>query len=625
MDTAKFESICTTLQAYAEHARTETGVPALALAIVANAGGVWKSKALAVGVRRIDQPQSQADANTVFQLASLSKPLSSTVVATAIASADHSKDDWDKPVDNLLYGPAPTITQLLSHRSGLPDHAGDLLEDLHYKREQILDRLRYLPRSPAPYPSAYPFAYTNFGYTAGALAAAARAWPNLAWDELAADLLFRPLGMTHTSYRFDFYSDLGNRAWPHRRDGDGWRPGTEQRNADAQAPAGGACSSANNMVSWLGLCLGQDFDALGGGNAVVRQRIQDMIAYTHQPCVPTPPGGASYGLGWNLALDGKGAVQQASHSGAFLLGAATCVTLHFDEQAGIAILTNGEPIGLPEAVSKAFSMLIADPSITLQQLINGTGMSPPYTGMTLLQAAETMMATELHPPARHEASFAPGGATSPLPSEYLGNYGGNYYGPIRFALDSERRLTMAIGLGQPFVLTPSVNNNLVYAYNSSGENGSEGNIVLFADGAEQGRSVIVENLYVNYEQGNKARYAPEVGPAAPHEVLSIGAAIGMPGRLRTWRCYALQAGRIQLQITRAHVTTLSSNVEYAQPGLNVFFVQDGAITVQKGDLIGFVELERGVVAYSKAEAPPHAPLYSLSVDIVHDGKFSQLQ
>ena len=63
------------------------------------------------------------------------------------------------------------LRDLLCHRSGLPDHAGDLLEDVGFDRAEILHRLRYLPLGNRFRPD---FAYTNFGYSEAAFAAAAR-------------------------------------------------------------------------------------------------------------------------------------------------------------------------------------------------------------------------------------------------------------------------------------------------------------------------------------------------------------------------------------------------------------------------------------------------------------------
>src|SRR5207253_8963926 len=55
-----------------------------------------------------------------------------------------------------------TIRDMYAHRSGLPEHAGDLLEDLGFTRAEILYRLRY--QHPASSFRSH-YAYTNFGMT----------------------------------------------------------------------------------------------------------------------------------------------------------------------------------------------------------------------------------------------------------------------------------------------------------------------------------------------------------------------------------------------------------------------------------------------------------------------------
>ena len=84
---------------------------------------------------------------------------------------------WDTPIVSklpwfALSDPAVTkmvtVGDMFSHRSGLPDHAGDMLEDLGYDRRYVLERLRQLPLDPF----RISYAYTNFGLTAGAEAVA---------------------------------------------------------------------------------------------------------------------------------------------------------------------------------------------------------------------------------------------------------------------------------------------------------------------------------------------------------------------------------------------------------------------------------------------------------------------
>jgi CubicO group peptidase (beta-lactamase class C family) len=110
-----------------------------------------------------------------------------------------------------------TIRDLYAHRSGLPDHAGDLLEDLGFTREEILRRLRY-QEPDASFRSGY--AYTNFGLTEGGVAAAKATGKQ--WEELSEEKLYVPLGMTSTSSRHADFLARRNRALGHVKIGGQW-------------------------------------------------------------------------------------------------------------------------------------------------------------------------------------------------------------------------------------------------------------------------------------------------------------------------------------------------------------------------------------------------------------------
>ena len=123
-----------------------TGIPGIAVAVVFKDQVVLEK---GFGVREVGDP-SPVDAETVFQLASLSKPVGSTVVAALVGEGLLS---WDSRISDLDPGfemheawvtHEITVRDFYCHRSGLPDHAGDLVEDLGFTREEILRRLRYL-------------------------------------------------------------------------------------------------------------------------------------------------------------------------------------------------------------------------------------------------------------------------------------------------------------------------------------------------------------------------------------------------------------------------------------------------------------------------------------------------
>lgn len=183
-----------------EDAMARTGVPGAAVAVVYNDAVVYER---AFGVREVGKSDAVTP-ETVFQLASMSKSISLTVVAAVVGDGATT---WDAVAADLLPGFAladpwwwtsqVTLRDLFSHRSGLPAYAGDgLTATFGYGREESVRRLRYV--QPAT-PLRTSFAYTNLGLFVAAYAAAAVAGQT--WEELADERLFGRLGMVTTSYR----------------------------------------------------------------------------------------------------------------------------------------------------------------------------------------------------------------------------------------------------------------------------------------------------------------------------------------------------------------------------------------------------------------------------------------
>ena len=296
-----------------------TGIPGIAIAVVFKDEVVF---AKGFGVREVGKADP-VDADTVFQLASVSKPIGSTVVAALVGERLLS---WDSRISDLDPGfemhdawvtREITVRDFYCHRSGLPDHAGDLLEDLGYTREEVLKRLRY-QKPDTSFRSGY--AYTNFGITEGAVAAAKAAGKD--WEDVSEEKLYVPLGMTSTSSRYQDFVARENRALGHVQIDGKWVQ-KYQREPDAQSPAGGVSSSVNDMAKWMRLQLaGGKFE----GKEIVKE---EALAQTHHPHMLTgfsPLDGLPgfYGLGWNVSYDQEGRLR-LSHSGGFDLGAATNV------------------------------------------------------------------------------------------------------------------------------------------------------------------------------------------------------------------------------------------------------------------------------------------------------------
>ena len=401
----------------------KSGIPGLAVAVVHGGKTVY---AKGFGVKDV-RSGDKIDPDTVFQLASLSKSLSATVVAHQVGV---NTIGWDTPVVSKLPWFAlsdPVITQMVSvgdmfaHRSGLPDHAGDMLEDLGYDRRHVLEQLRQLPLDPF----RISYAYTNFGLTAGAEAVATGA--GKPWEDLADEVLFRPLGMASTSFRFADYNARPDRAVGHIHVDGRYEP-LYIRDPDPEAPAGGASSSVNDMTRWLTMVL-------ANGNHDGKQIIDPkalLPAVTPQivssPATEPAMRSGFYGYGFNVGST-SAARMQLSHSGAFELGSGTNFLILPSADVAIVALTNATPSGVPEALTAEFADLVqfGDVREDWYQL---------YSDIFKKMEQPTGSLVGQKPPANPSPA-------APLAS-YVGTYNNDYWGPARIT-EKDGKLQLAMG------------------------------------------------------------------------------------------------------------------------------------------------------------------------------------
>jgi hypothetical protein len=139
------------------------------------------------------------------------------------------------------------------------------------------------------------------------------------------------------------------------------------------------------------------------------EKFAGFLSQTHQAYK-----GGSYGLGWNVTrappraddpprlTRKEGQLFKLSHSGAFQLGASTDVLLLPDDRLGVAVLTNGEPTGVPEGLCEAFRRLAGDPSETAETLETKPRKNPVRLGseVPLLEVITELMSSTMHPPPR---------------------------------------------------------------------------------------------------------------------------------------------------------------------------------------------------------------------------------
>lgn len=463
-----------------------TGVPGVAVSVVYRGQTLY---ARGFGVRKLGEG-APVDADTVFQLASVSKSVGATVMAAHMpGSAAGGTIGWDTPIGQALPGfalayPDPglnarlTLGDLYSHRSGLHEHAGDQLEDLGYSRAEILQRLRW-----ASLGRHGDYAYTNFGLTAAAEGMARAMGTD--WAMLSEQTLYRPLGMARTSSRYADFAARGNRAWGHVQiDGDydsyGAQPARYQaqdppRQPDAQSPAGGASSSVADMARWMALVLDNG-----------RWRGQALASAAALQAATTARPGGKYGYGFNAGPDPHGH-PSFSHSGAFLLGAGTTFILWPQEGLGITVLTNAQPRGLAEAIALTFGE---------QALGDVPGPAPSRDWLAFMQG-------QMHDMYRPEGRLA-GQAPPALPAppqalaHYTGRYANAYYGEARVALSRDGgALVLTLGPAQTQYPLHHWDADQ-FAFDLQGENAPSGSISALEFGADGMR---IEYYGKDVEQG----------------------------------------------------------------------------------------------------------------------------
>ncbi len=441
------------LDALVDRIMKDTGVPGVAVAVVQ---GDRKHYAKGFGVRDIREA-SPVDADTVFQLASVSKSVAATVVAREVSAG---RVRWNQPVVELLPWFAlsdPTATKqvtigdLLCHRSGLPDHAGDQLEDMGYGQRDVLERLRFMPLD--GFRTRYE--YTNFGYTAGSLAGATRS--GLEWAELSAQAIYQPLGMTRTSSRFSDFIGRSNRTVGHSKYSGSWAVDAV-RMPDAQAPAASVTSSVNDMAKWLSMLIGEGTFGTSrvlspaALNPAMSAQIRNMPAGSGQSAA------GYYGYGFNVNTTSAGR-KSYGHSGAFSLGAATAFKVLPSTGLGIVVLTNGYPMGVPEIISMQFF-----------DLVEHGAMQNDYPKLF-----RPMLAGLLAPEGTLVGVPRP---ASPKPAQalqdYAGSYRNEYHGPLVIAAVGN---SLLLTLGRtPLRLQAAHWDGDVFAFTLSSENAPPGTI-----------------------------------------------------------------------------------------------------------------------------------------------------
>jgi CubicO group peptidase (beta-lactamase class C family) len=345
------------LDAFIRRALADYQVPGAAVAVVRD-GRVTLLEGY--GVRAAGQPD-RVDADTIFQLASVTKTLTGAVLGTLV---DEKRVGWDDAVtahlpEFVAFDPYLTryltVRDLLAMRTGFPAFTGDILDPMGYSRPQILARLRHLePR----YSLREVAQYSNPGFfLAGEVAARAGGAP---WETLVQDRLLAPLAMARSGALSANLDRDANVSANHVLAG-GQPVAVPATRADAIGASGSASSTASDMSHLMQMLLaggrygGRAVLASGTVAEMFRRSMVSAISFTELPPIDETTG-FYYGLGVD-SYDYRG--EQVVEKAGALGGVRTIMTLLPSRRAGIVVLSNLNITTFPEAVRAFFLDAIA--------------------------------------------------------------------------------------------------------------------------------------------------------------------------------------------------------------------------------------------------------------------------
>jgi CubicO group peptidase (beta-lactamase class C family) len=300
-------------------------IPGLAIGIIKDNAVVFKK-----GYGRISTADSlPVTTQTIFPILSCTKAFTAAAIGILV---DQGKLKWDDKVtkylphfklSNQLTTNKLTVSDILSHRSGLEGFEGDLLwYGTDYSRQEIVRRIQY---SPLRKTFRKDFGYQNVMYLIAGLII--EKVTGETWDEFIHKEIFLPLSMRNSSTSINALLMRRNYAHPHLKD----KP-IPLLNMDNIGPAGSINSTIDDMLTWSQLWINEG--AYKGKKILSTAAFQTITSSKVK--VSNKPD-ESYGFGWYIE-DEKGK-RVLSHGGG-MPGYKSLIIIVPQSKMGIVILTN---------------------------------------------------------------------------------------------------------------------------------------------------------------------------------------------------------------------------------------------------------------------------------------------
>jgi CubicO group peptidase (beta-lactamase class C family) len=298
------DPLAAAIDAMVARAQQTFDVPGMAVTVVHRGEALL---ARGYGIEQIGAAD-RVDDRTLFQIGSVSKAFTAAALAILV---DAGELDWDDPVIDHLpefrmhdawVTREFTIRDLLTHRSGLPIGAGDLLmfPDGNATTAEVVYALRHL-KPATSFRSR--FAYDNLLYIVAGEVVARKSGQT--FPEFIERRLLMPLGMKECVAISGRAAPQARLATPHVLVA-GELETTTTRVTELVAAAGGIACSARGMIGWMTFMLTGGV-AADGQRLVSEEHFEELIRPVTLLAVPpylAEHAGAylnAYALGWNVS------------------------------------------------------------------------------------------------------------------------------------------------------------------------------------------------------------------------------------------------------------------------------------------------------------------------------------
>ncbi|HEY7640552.1 MAG TPA: serine hydrolase domain-containing protein [Steroidobacteraceae bacterium] len=330
----------------------ELHVPAVSIAVI-NAGRIeW---ARAYGVTRVEGPPATTD--TLFQAASISKPVSALAVMQLVEAGQLNLDadvndylrSWRLPLSELVKNEKVTLRRLLSHSAGMTVHGfagyrtGERLPTL----VDVLNGVAPANNPPIRVGSA---PGSNWSYSGGGYEVMQQLVEDVTkqpFAQLMAERVLRPLGMTRSTFEQPLpAAAMSNVATPYEADG---KPVAGGPHVYPELAAAGLWTTPSDLARYV---IGVQQAAAGGSGhilsqASVRTMLTNVIA--HQGIGPR--------------LGGRAPHEYFTHGGAN--EGYRCRMLGYSDGKGAVVMTSGEQGGeIIDALFRSIAVAYGWPDLT---------------------------------------------------------------------------------------------------------------------------------------------------------------------------------------------------------------------------------------------------------------------